>query len=59
MGMIDNEGFDYYFCEYASDVFGEYNDPNLAQLEKEYREARTKFHDAVQAKFEELGVDFW
>lgn len=45
MGMVDNEGFDYAFCDYSS--FSEYKDKEFHTLRKKYIKAAEALKDYI------------
>ena len=45
MGIVDNEGFDYAFCDYSN--FEEIKDPEFHEARKKYVEAAKKLKELI------------
>ena len=45
MGIVDNEGFDYAFCDYS--VFEEIKDPEFHEAREKYVEIAKKLKDII------------
>jgi len=45
MGIVDNEGFDYAFCDYSS--FEEIKDDEFHKAREEYKEAARKLKNII------------
>ena len=45
MGIVDNEGFDYAFCDYSS--FEEIKDDEFHKAREEYKKAARKLKDII------------
>ena len=45
MGVVDNEGFDYAFCDYSN--FEEIKDPEFHKAREEYKKAAKKLKEII------------